>query len=143
MVVFTLPKASQTTTSELINEKTITVVILIHGLSLTPQCMTLFFYMDLHSLRNTLVCINLNVSISSSLKFLKADKAKAIYFITNKEGFLTYCNTSPSYFRSLLVCKSLYWELAFRNPITEAYFMQKKLPFLLANFENSSSILKS
>ena len=68
-----------------------------------------FFYVDLHfvfpasrgpgpllagniSLLNTLVCINIKVSISSSLKFLKAGKGKAIYYITNKDirGFFCW-----------------------------------------------------
>ena len=73
MLVFTLPKASRANTRGLSNARSIIMVILFYGLSLTPHGYD-FFYMALLSLRNTLVCINLNVSISSSLKFLKADK---------------------------------------------------------------------
>ena len=36
---------------------------------------------------NTLVCINLNVFISSSLKFLKGGKGNGINFITNNDMF--------------------------------------------------------
>ena len=42
------------------------MVILIHGQSLTPHVYDFIFLYGFPTLRNTLVCINLNVSISSS-----------------------------------------------------------------------------
>ena len=95
LLVFTFPKAFRANTSELINAKTIIMVILvilIHGLSLTPHVYEFlcFFYMDLHSLRNKLVCINSNVFISSSLEFLKAVKeikGNLFYYKQRYEGF--------------------------------------------------------
>ena len=61
------------------------MVILIHGLSLTLHVYEfLFFYMDLHSLRTKLICINLNVFISTSLKFLKAVKERQFVLLQTK-----------------------------------------------------------
>ena len=69
--------------SELINAKTSYnygyTVILNHGLSSTLHvyvCISFLFFSIWICIRCTLVCINLNVSISSSLTFLKAVKER-------------------------------------------------------------------
>ena len=72
-----------------VNVKTIIMVIsviLIHGLSLTLHVYEFlcFFYMDLYSLRNKLICINWNVFISSSLEFLIAVKERQFILLQTK-----------------------------------------------------------
>ena len=43
---------------------------------------------------------------------------------------LTCCNTAPSHFRLLSVCKLLCWKIAFRNPTMATYLTRNNFPFL-------------